>query len=66
MLAFFGENDTIVPARRSAAAYRRYLSQAHNQDATIVVVPHADHSLNGFTPSYWKTLTTWLTRHTGE
>ena len=33
---------------------------------TIIVLPHADHSLNGFPPVYWKTLTTWLTHHTGE
>ena len=64
VLAFFGENDTLVPAGQSAALYRRYLHQAGNRDVAIVVVPHADHSLNGFRPAYWNTLTNWLTRHT--
>jgi hypothetical protein len=49
---------------RSATLYRRYLRQAGTRDVTIVVVPHADHSLNGLRPAYWNTLTDWLTRHT--
>jgi pimeloyl-ACP methyl ester carboxylesterase len=66
VLAFFGEDDTVVPARRSAALYRRYLRRAGNEDVTIVVAPHADHSLGGFPPAYWEALTDWLTHQTGE
>jgi pimeloyl-ACP methyl ester carboxylesterase len=64
VLAFFGELDTIVPAERSAELYRQYLRQAGNDETEIVVLPGADHSLNGFAPTYWNTLTAWLTRWT--
>jgi hypothetical protein len=61
-----GADDTLVPARRSAALYRRYLRQAGNDDVTIVVAPHADHSLDGFPPACWKTLTGRLARHAAD
>lgn len=66
VLALFGADDTIVPARRSAALYRRYLRQAGADDVTIVVVPNAGHSLDGFGASYWTTLTDWLRSRTSS
>jgi pimeloyl-ACP methyl ester carboxylesterase len=66
VLAFFGEDDTLVPARRSATIYRRYLRQAGNDDATIVVFPDAGHSVDDFGPTYWDTVVEWLQRVTGE
>jgi pimeloyl-ACP methyl ester carboxylesterase len=62
VLAMWGEDDTAVPARKSAALYRRYLEAAGNHDITIVVFANADHSINGFNYPYWKTLNRWL-RH---
>ena len=60
VLAIWGENDTLVPARKSASRYRQYLKAAGNTDVTIVVFAHADHSINDFAPPYRKTLTRWL------
>lgn len=60
VLAFFGEDDQLVPARKSAELYEQYLTQAGNKDFKIVVFPDADHGLNGATVEYWKTLFEWL------
>jgi pimeloyl-ACP methyl ester carboxylesterase len=61
VLAIWGEDDTLVPARKSATLYRRYLKAAGNDDVTIVVFANADHSIGNFSPAYWKTVTRWLT-----
>jgi pimeloyl-ACP methyl ester carboxylesterase len=68
VLAIWGEDDTLVPARKSAALYRKYLAAAGNNDVTIVLFKHAGHSINDiygkdFSPAYWKTLTGWLRQH---
>ncbi len=60
MLAFFGEDDQLVPAKKSAELYETYLTQAGNKNFKIVVFPGADHGLNGATVEYWKTLFEWL------
>ena len=62
VLAIWGADDVVVPAKKSASLYRQYLGAAGNHDVTIVVFAHADHSINGFDAAYWKTLTSWLTR----
>ncbi|HEX6664942.1 MAG TPA: alpha/beta fold hydrolase [Gaiellaceae bacterium] len=63
VLAIWGEDDTVVPARKSAALYRKYLAAAGNDDVTIVLFAHAGHSINNFSPAYWNTLTGWLHQH---
>lgn len=60
VLAFFGEDDVLVPAQKSAELYTQYLDQAGNQNYKIVVFPHADHGLSGATAEYWQTLSEWL------
>ena len=63
VLAMWGEDDTLVPARKSAAVYRRVLALAGNRDVTTVVFAHADHSIDGFSAPYWQTLERWLHQH---
>ncbi len=65
VLAFFGENDESVPAKKSAELYEQYLQQAGNQDVTIVMFPGVGHSLGGFMPAYWEQLSDWLKRRAG-
>jgi pimeloyl-ACP methyl ester carboxylesterase len=60
VLAFFGEDDQLVPAQKSADLYEQYLTQAGNQNFKIVVFPDADHGLNGAEVAYWKILFEWL------
>jgi len=60
VLALFGEADKLVPTTKSAALYEQYLNEAGNDDVTIVIFPGADHSINGFTPDYWDTISDWL------
>ena len=60
VLAFFGEDDLLVPAQKSAELYEQYLGQAGNRNFKIVVFPHADHGLNGATNEYWRILSEWL------
>lgn len=67
VLAIWGEDDVLVPARKSATLYRQYLKAAGNRDVTIVVFPHTGHSISDavgsdFSPAYRTTLTGWLTR----
>jgi pimeloyl-ACP methyl ester carboxylesterase len=67
VLAIWGEDDVLVPARKSATLYRQYLKAAGNHDVTIVVFPNTGHSIddaagNDFSPAYRTTLTQWL-RH---
>jgi len=65
VLAIWGEDDVLVPARKSATLYRQYLKAAGNRDVTIVVFPNTGHSINDaagndFSPAYRTTLTRWL------
>lgn len=60
VLAIWGEDDTLVPARKSASLYRKYLKAAGNDDVTIVVFANVGHDIGGYSPAYWKTLTRWL------
>jgi dipeptidyl aminopeptidase/acylaminoacyl peptidase len=60
VLAFFGEDDQLVPAQKSAELYEQYLSQAGNENFKIVVFPNADHGLYGATSDYWKIMSEWL------
>jgi pimeloyl-ACP methyl ester carboxylesterase len=62
VLAIWGEDDTLVPARKSASLYRQYLKAARNHDVTVVVFRNADHDIRNFGPAYRTTLTSWL-RH---
>jgi uncharacterized protein len=62
VLAFFGEDDQLVPAQKSAELFEQYLSQAGNKNFRIVVLPNADHGLFGATNDYWKILAEWLGR----
>jgi len=65
VLAIWGADDTLVPARKSASIYRQYLKVAGNHDVTLVVLGNAGHSLNDFGAPYQKTLTGWLTKRFG-
>ena len=60
VLGIWGADDVLVPARTSAAIYRKSLAAAHNPDVTLVVFADAGHSIDDFAPRYWKTLTAWL------
>jgi hypothetical protein len=60
VLAIWGEDDTLVPARKSASLYRQYLRAAGNHDVTIVVFRNAGHDIRNFGPAYRTTLTSWL------
>ena len=60
VLAFFGEDDQLVPAQKSAELFEQYLSQAGNKNFKIVVFPNADHGLKGAKYEYWKILSEWL------
>lgn len=60
MLAFFGEDDQLVPAQKSAELYQQYLDQAGNKDFKIVVLPDVGHGLFGAEAEYWKILFEWL------
>ena len=45
VLAIFGDQDTLVDWRESAAIYRESLKRARNRDLTIKVFRRADHNL---------------------
>ncbi|MBA4121171.1 MAG: alpha/beta fold hydrolase [Acidobacteria bacterium] len=45
VLAFWGEQDTVVPVQVSVERIREALRRAGNQDVTIIIVPRADHNL---------------------
>jgi len=59
-LAVFGEDDVHVPVERSVALLRDHFQASGNEDLTVVVFPDAGHSLNGFMPSYWEAVYSWL------
>ena len=60
LMAFFGADDQLVPAEKSAELYEQYLTQAGNKNFKIVVFPDADHGLNGAMEDYWQVLFEWL------
>ncbi len=60
VLAFFGEEDVNVDTKTSAALFERYLTEADNEDHTIVVIPDVGHDIGLRTPGYWRTLSSWL------
>jgi dipeptidyl aminopeptidase/acylaminoacyl peptidase len=66
VLAFWGEQDTVVPVEKSAERIRVALSRAENQDVTIMIIPGVDHNLmrqpnyeNLPAPEYLKTMVEW-------
>jgi pimeloyl-ACP methyl ester carboxylesterase len=65
VLAIWGADDTLVPARKSSTIYQQSLEAAGNHDVTLVVLANADHSLNDFGARYQTTLTRWLTNRFG-
>jgi hypothetical protein len=65
VLAFFGEDDQNLPAKKSAALFEQYLTQAGNRDFEIVMFPGVGHSLGNFSPDYWEALSGWLKRRGG-
>ena len=62
VLALFGETDRLVPAARSAALFRQYLSEAGNADVEIVVFPGWGHALDMRSEKCWGTLADWLAK----
>jgi len=62
ILAIFGEHDINVDTSRSAPLYERYLDEAGNDDATIVVLPDVGHDIGVATPGYWDLVSEWLAR----
>jgi pimeloyl-ACP methyl ester carboxylesterase len=60
VLAFFGEEDVLQPAEKSAALYKQYLTEAGNINYKIVVIPGVGHSSIISTTAYWETLSDWL------
>ncbi len=60
VLAFFGEDDIVQPTDRSALLYADYLSEAGNDDVTIVRLPGVGHDIVVTTPGYWDQLEPWL------
>ena len=65
VLAIWGEDDVLIPARKSATLYRQYLKAAGNHDVTIVVFANTGHSINDaagsdFSLAYRTKLTHWL------
>lgn len=66
VLAFWGEQDTVVPVETSVERIRAALNRAGNQDVTIMIVPRADHNLmrqpnpeNLPAPEYLETMVEW-------
>jgi pimeloyl-ACP methyl ester carboxylesterase len=60
VLAIWGEKDPLMPAKETKDLYQKYLAQGGNENGTLVVVPYANHSINGFVTSYWDTVLNWL------
>jgi pimeloyl-ACP methyl ester carboxylesterase len=66
-LAVYGGADVLVPAWRSAEESGRALARSGNPDATVVVIPGADHRLQApgserLVPGYLDLLTDWMAR----
>jgi pimeloyl-ACP methyl ester carboxylesterase len=62
LIAFFGEDDLNVDSQTSPGLFDQYLTQAGNEDYTIVVLPDVGHGIGLPTPGYWDTLSDWLNR----
>jgi dienelactone hydrolase len=45
VLAILGGMDPLVPAQKSAEIWKTAIAEAGNRDATIRILPYADHSL---------------------
>jgi pimeloyl-ACP methyl ester carboxylesterase len=80
VLVLLGELDVDVDAPKSAALYRKYFAESHNQRTTVLLLKSAGHQLiKGPGPSannsmetgryangYPKAMTQWLTNRDGE
>jgi uncharacterized protein len=45
VLAVWGENDLLVPPKKSAEYFRQKMAEINNPDFTIKIIPQADHTL---------------------
>lgn len=45
VLAIWGENDLLIPPKKSADVFRRKMIEIHNHDTTIKIIARADHTL---------------------
>jgi pimeloyl-ACP methyl ester carboxylesterase len=66
VLAFWGEQDVVVPVEKSAQRIREALKRAENSDVTIIIIPGADHNMmrqpnteNLPAPEYLETMVEW-------
>ncbi|HZZ43450.1 MAG TPA: alpha/beta fold hydrolase [Tepidisphaeraceae bacterium] len=71
VLAILGGVDPLVPAQKSAAAWKTALAEAGNPDATIQILPYADHGLADPAlglqhPEFFTIQRDWLIRHTRD
>jgi pimeloyl-ACP methyl ester carboxylesterase len=74
ILAYWGENDTYVPAQESVAVFKQAMLKAGNKDFTIKLIPTGRHDLiegesgsprigarlKKFPAGFWKMKTAWL------
>ncbi|MDQ3750932.1 MAG: alpha/beta hydrolase [Acidobacteriota bacterium] len=74
VLAYWGENDTYVPAQESIAVFKQAMMKAGNKDFTIKIIPKGRHDLiegesgspsigarlKSFPAGFWKMKTDWL------
>ena len=72
VLAFWGENDDVVPVEPSVERIREALNKAGNRDVTIMIIPGADHNLmrqpnpeNMPAPEYLEAMIDWVLKRTG-
>jgi len=69
VLAIWGEEDSFLPPRQSAARLRKYFMDTNHPDFEVIVFPDASHYLTApgsstdFVPGYLDTMTTWVNRH---
>lgn len=76
ILALYGEADANVTPEQNVDLLRDALRRAGNRDATVLVLPRADHGLRpvladgsspplhrsiGYVPEVWRTVRAWLT-----
>lgn len=74
VLAYWGENDTYVPAQESIIVFKQAMTKAGNKDFTIKLIPTGRHDLiegesgsprigarlKKFPTGFWKMQTDWL------
>ena len=79
VLAFFGEHDGLVAPETNVPVLREALARSGNRDATIVVLPRANHLFQETSkrrtsiwltgsrdlPEYYETMAKWLERRLG-